>query len=230
LSGLDVQPGSGALFASSGRGGANPGSLFRINPRTGAATLIGATGFAAVPSVAFADNGTLFASADTDGVGGADSLATINPRTAAASVVGAFGTDFMDGIAIDPAKGTLFGVGTGNGDVLFTINKLTGAATAVGIITLAGSGDPLPAPISGLGFDPAGNLYGSFGGGAFAGPVSGTIGLIDRNALTFTPLGDATPDAAGSVSGIAVIPEPGSLTLFGLGTLSLLGYGWRRRR
>jgi hypothetical protein len=31
------------------------------------------------------------------------------------------------------------------------------------------------------------------------------------------------------LSGPTVIPEPGSLTLLGLGVLGLIGYAWRRR-
>jgi hypothetical protein len=34
----------------------------------------------------------------------------------------------------------------------------------------------------------------------------------------------------GNPGGGSAVPEPASLTLFGLGTLGLLGYGWRRRK
>jgi hypothetical protein len=30
--------------------------------------------------------------------------------------------------------------------------------------------------------------------------------------------------------GVSATPEPASLTLFGIGTLGLIGYGWRRRK
>ncbi len=54
-------------------------------------------------------------------------------------------------------------------------------------------------------------------------------------ALVFalnSPVGD--PDAWGidnvHVTGQAVIPEPSSIVLFGIGAVGLLGYGWRRKR
>jgi hypothetical protein len=42
-------------------------------------------------------------------------------------------------------------------------------------------------------------------------------------------VGKGTFNATFSLSG-RVVPEPASLTLAGLGALSLLGYGWRRRK
>jgi len=49
---------------------------------------------------------------------------------------------------------------------------------------------------------------------------SGTVGPVVNNfaGISF------------NVAAQHVVPEPYSLTLFGLGSLGLLGYGWRRRK
>src|SRR5437660_12817234 len=61
-------------------------SLYSISPTTGAATLVGATGFRQISALAFAPNGTLY------GIGrngtGALVLLTINTATGAGTQVG----------------------------------------------------------------------------------------------------------------------------------------------
>jgi hypothetical protein len=54
-----------------------------------------------------------------------------------------------------------------------------------------------------------------------SGPISGSNSLGDfvEWESTFSASGGHTP-----------VPEPASLTLLGVGALSLVGYGWRRRR
>jgi hypothetical protein len=49
LSGIDVQPGTGTLFGSTGFN--DVGNIYTINPNTGAGTLVGASGFQAVSGV-----------------------------------------------------------------------------------------------------------------------------------------------------------------------------------
>ena len=136
LSGLDVQPGTNTLFASSGLGGINPGSLFTVDRSTGIAALVGATGFAGVSGLVFDFDGTLFGSTFSNpAVSFADILITIDPNTGVGTVVGPYGSGIegIDGLGVDPITGTLYGVGAGTFfDELFTINKTTGAAVSLG--------------------------------------------------------------------------------------------------
>jgi hypothetical protein len=62
------------------------------------------------------------------------------------------------------------------------------------------------------------NPGGGFGSGTSPFPISGFAGLPPED-LAFTLSGD-----------MAVVPEPSSLTLLGLGVVSLCCYTWRRRR
>jgi hypothetical protein len=208
LSGLDFQPGTGLLFASGGF--KDGGNLYTVDPTSGATTLIGATGFEAVPGLAFDLDGTLFGAAAPAGSDPgmqqfATTLIKIDPDTGDSSVVGEFEVEAIDALAVDPTTGILYGAG-GNDDgmgfgfdELFIINKETGAATSLGQVT-DGTGNPVPRFLSGLAFDTSGNLFGSIGF------QDGSIISIDFNgAPTLTILGDAR---AGSVSDIAIEPAP----------------------
>ncbi len=125
LSGLDLQPGTGQLFASSGQNGANPGHLFTVNSNTGAATLVGAIEIlginapVGVPGLAFDQGGTLYGGTTSPSPGAPPMLITIDPVTGAGTVVGSYGfsggrvIQGLDGIAIDPTSGTLYGISGG---------------------------------------------------------------------------------------------------------------------
>jgi hypothetical protein len=236
LSGLDFQPGTSNLFATSGKGGTNHGHLFSINVATGEATEIGDTNFGGVSGLAIDSDGTFYASASetTSGNDLPDRLITIDPITGEGTEVGIYGNsgsaeiDGIDALAFDPISGTLYGSGVEPGyDQLITIDKTTGAATVLGQLTQAGSGGTinLPEALVGLAFDSSGNLFGSVGAG------DGQIVSIDIGNLEFTILGDA---ATGSVSDIAfystttAIPEPSSFALLGIGLAGIVG--WRRRK
>ena len=120
LSGLDFQPGTGTLFASSGF--TDGGRLFTLDPTTGAATLVGITGFNAVSGLAFEPAyGTLFGSANTatSTSNFPDTLVTIDPATGAGTAVGPFRRNAIDGplisgidsLAVHPWTGQLFAAG-----------------------------------------------------------------------------------------------------------------------
>ncbi len=121
----------------------------------------------------------------------------------------------MYGLSVFDADGT---------DPLFTIDPSTGEATFVGRITEAGTGDTAPQGIAGLTFDANGNLFGS------TGSRDGSILSIDINTLTFTILGDGSPNG-GSVSDLVAytpVPEPMSVWLT-VGLLSGLVFIRRKK-
>jgi hypothetical protein len=105
-------------------GGASNGSLYSVNPLTGAAALVGSLG-RDITGLA-SRNGVIFG-VDPD----VNSLVTINTATGAATLVGGVGLGFnIDDTGIDfDEAGTLWGIGdTG---IIFTINTTTGAGTLV---------------------------------------------------------------------------------------------------
>lgn len=96
---------------------------------------------------------------------------------------------------------------------------------------IAGMATPLnPADISIRGNEYVANLPLSvFPAGATRPPERWTYNLWPRNGLgRNVQVSDLAPDDGNSP--LQAIPEPSSLALIGLGTLGLLGYGWRRRK
>src|SRR5262245_33190277 len=64
---------------------------------------------------------------------------------------------------------------------------------------------------------------------------SGVLPAGSQFSYTFTSPGDFAyfcipHEAQGMVGVVHVVPEPSTLALIGIGTLGLLGYGWRRRK
>jgi len=203
FAGLDFDPVSGILYASSGNGGADAKSLFTLATGTGAATLVGSFGLgtgATLSDLAFGLDGTLYGTdygqLFTVALGSGLATATSDP----------FGTANIEGLAVDPTTGTLYGMRWDTGE-LFTIAPGTGIASSVGTFADIGVG---PLALSGLGADSAGVLYVSVGGG------NGDIYSLNLNTLTSTLVGDSF---AGGASDIAfrVIPEPASIALALLG-------------
>jgi PEP-CTERM motif len=210
FAGLDFQPGTNTLFASSGPSGPNPDSLFTLDPNTGAATLVGAVGTTfGVADLAIDNSGTIFGHDFT-------SLYRIDPNTGAGTIVGGI-PDLIEGLAVDPTTDTLYGLGPFGGE-LFAISKLTGASAFVGSFGAPGASGSNQ--WNGFGIDDKGNFYGSVGGGG------GEIFALHPSDFSTSLVGDAFN---GSVSDIAFsrVPEPASATLclLGLGGLML-----RRRR
>ncbi|HLQ39157.1 MAG TPA: hypothetical protein VK348_15210 [Planctomycetota bacterium] len=200
LSGLDVQPGTGVLFASGGFG--SNGDLFTLDPATGTTTRVGPTGFPAVPGLAFTPDGVLFGTAQVVAQV-ADGLIRIDPSTGAATAVGPFGGGIysLDAIASDPQTGVLYGVSPFlNPADLVVIDANTGAATVLGQLTDANNN---PAQrIVGLTIDCAGRAYGTYGSG-FA--VGGALLAIDLAARRFTVLGQVR---GGAIPDIVAVRDP----------------------
>jgi hypothetical protein len=113
----------------------DPFNFYRLNPNTGAATLIGDEG-QEVTGLAFR-GGVLY------GLGGDynDKLVTVNRGTGLATPVGPLGAvSLMDGGIDFDSAGVLWGINDPSDDVLlpskiFTINTSTGAAAVVATVT-----------------------------------------------------------------------------------------------
>jgi hypothetical protein len=131
---------SGGLWMSND----TPSHFYRLNPTSGAGTLIGALG-QQVTGLAFR-NGILY------GLGGdyKDNLVIVNRTTGAATPVGLLGAvSLVDGGIDFDGNGVLWGISDPE-DItntvpsqIFTINTSTGAATVVAMVTDSG-GRPLP--------------------------------------------------------------------------------------
>jgi hypothetical protein len=171
-------------------------SLYRVDESTGAATLIGDTGFERFGGLAFAPSGTLYGY--TPGA-----LYTLNTTTGAATRIGFLGTPAPEGgLAFQPGSGTLFAVdSTDPNDELLTINLATGAASIVGPLGAAGR------DTSGLTFLPDGRLLGV----ALAGGLDRLIEINPTTGAAFT-IGVLGPNVGlPSVGGLEFDPDSGIL-------------------
>jgi hypothetical protein len=67
-----------------------------------------------------------------------------------------------------------------------------------------------------------------FGSGFFSGlPPQYSAALPNATGIFNTSL---PTGGSFEIASVSSVPEPSTLTLLGLGSLSLLGYGWRRRK
>jgi hypothetical protein len=118
------------LYGISGAGGV-ASDLYTINTATGAAALVGATGFSHVVSIDFhPTTGVLYGISNEDGQGN-NSLITIDPATGAATFVANVGGDNWPDIGFD-SNGTLYSWSESSPDRLNTINITNGVATEIG--------------------------------------------------------------------------------------------------
>lgn len=145
----------GTLYASSGLATT---AIIRIDPNTGAGTLVVNSNLASCRGMAFANNGRLYAIEDAGPTN--DGLYSIDLGTGNKTFIGATGFPGMQGLAVDPTTGRMYGwdvgSGSGIGAGLVAIDINTGAGVDVDPNT-PGSGNE----VQGLGFDNAGRLYGS---------------------------------------------------------------------
>jgi hypothetical protein len=153
-----------------------------------------------------------------------------------------------DGVIIPPVVGTgTFSLATDPGNGTFTLASL-GAFTAsfiFGTTTFTQadiSSDPNLTRAVITGFGSERRLYFSDPGAGGGGPENGSLDLNKgADFLTFEPtffgghnLYQEMVGAnlfQGNYLGVtSAVPEPATLTLLGLSSLGLLGYGWRRRK
>jgi hypothetical protein len=149
LSGISINPLTGGMFLSSTN--VSSSNLYTIDLTTGSATLVAATGVAAIIDIAFDPLGNLFA---TDIA--RDALFGLNPLTGASTFIGALGfsLNFAQGMDFDFETGTLYAAlysGSGVGQWA-TINTSTGAANLLAPlgfemeIAIARGSTPVPEP------------------------------------------------------------------------------------
>ena len=114
----------------------NLSNLYSINPSTGAATLIGNTGFRLVGGIDFDSSGVMYGVGEQYIPGGPPfngplQLITISKYTGIGTVVGNLGvTKTFQDISFRNSDGQLFAYASGE---LYTINKTSGAASFVGL-------------------------------------------------------------------------------------------------
>ena len=188
---------AGDLFALSAF---NDNRLYKVNPATGASTLVGATGLSSIieGDIGFdPTSGILYALYNSG-----NQLLTLNTTTGAATFVGNVTGDDPSGLAFDNA-GNLYmvnsNVNTTHQPTLLKLHEATGAT-----ITTLPMGITLADADLGLDFDPTTNvLYMAGGDGKFYS-VNTTTG-----AATF--LGNHNVALAGGLA--FFVPEPTSATL-----------------
>lgn len=110
-------------------GGVN-GDLYGIDPTTGTAVRIGATGLGSLYGLAFnAADGQLYGT--TGGFSGTNRLYRINPLNAVATLIAGLTSTANFDLAFRPGDNVLFMSSSGNA-ALYTVDPLTGASTLVG--------------------------------------------------------------------------------------------------
>ncbi len=100
ITGLAISPVTGLMYAVSGGGGTDPRSLFLIDPTTGAATLIGASGGLQASDIAFNAAGVLFAWQQPTG-----GISTVDLGTGVATSLGNAGLGGTTGAASPSTPG-----------------------------------------------------------------------------------------------------------------------------
>jgi hypothetical protein len=195
--------------------GPSVGSLYTIDPSTGAATLVAPLLDAAsnpytVTGLAFDPvNSLLYGSTATASPTGFSELVTVDPSTGLVTPIGLFNTgvvstrpETMGDLTFDSTTATLYGAGTLTGN-LYRINLLTGTATSVGPSGIAG---------------PRGVGLAATGGGVIVGTPDGATGdfvtysSVDGSTMMIATLSGG-PFGSGSINALAV---NASGTLFGI--------------
>jgi WD40 repeat protein len=216
LSAATISPTLGSVFSIDGYNDGSSDRTFRINPATGAGTVVGNTGFNwNFRLLEFhPTTGVLYGA--TDGTGPNGQLYTINPTTGAAtfqtSITGTNGQ--VTALAIR-SDGVGFVTDLGASTTLRQINLATGATTVVGT-----TGSQL---FTDLAFAPDGKLYGLTNG---SGGTVWELNPSTGSATVLYGLGGGG-QAVGLAVLVAPVPEPASV---GLVCAAALGVVVVRRR
>jgi hypothetical protein len=145
---LALRPGTNTLYGTSLSEDDSINSIYKIDPATGVATLIGRTGVIGA-TIAFGSDGTLYQTSATFDESGfvAGYLNTLDPDTGAVLATSdPFTTEHVGGLAVRPTDGVIFASGGDEGR-LWTLSP-TGTQTFLGLTSVGGVGDlaftPLP--------------------------------------------------------------------------------------
>ena len=211
------------LYGATSQAGTCPSELYRIDPATGAATLVGpivgagSTPYCLVSAIAFdKTTGGLFAIA-TKEPGGTDGfLILVDPHTAAASEIGESGIFATD--MSFRSDGVLYVHGGNEADPVphsvFTVDKTTGAPTFLGTTGVLGPGN-------GIAFSPGDLLY--HADGNKLDTLNQSTGAASPAATLTFPGGCAAPPSPARIN--AMDFQPGTGTLFG--ALNCGNVSWR---
>jgi hypothetical protein len=190
-------------------------NLYRINPFTAAVTPIGAHGVPGGNALVFGTDGTLYAAGTSS-----TNLYTLSTTTGSSTLLGNVGFASAGDLAFNGGTNSLFLSATTNQLVAINLGGPI-SGTAVGPFGFSS--------VFGLATADNGILYGVAGTSIFSVNTATGTGTLVRNyggsGLTaangtsfFTEAGAGT-----------VVPEPSTLTLFGLGAAGLLALARRRR-
>ena len=211
--GLAYDGNSDTLYMVGGRGN---NALYRVDPLTGAATLIGSHGLSDMFGLGYdTTNDVLYGTRRVDGTG----LYALNTTTGAATeVTPAISVRGLDGLDYDPVRDRLLGISVGAGDV-YAVDRTTGAlsllAATSGFVNNAGAA-----------YDPGSNTL-------WVADVNGNIFTFDLDTgVRSTFASDLGYRFSGLTFGARgetpVIPVPPGLPLLA-SALVLVGLVLRRR-
>lgn len=198
VNGLEQDPTTGVLYASTSEWDPNHHGLIEINPTTGAGTPVGAQGWGLSGDYTAVNNITVNAAGQMFGwLDGPDDLVSIAVATGVATAVGESGImTFMNALEFDNT-GTLYLVRDDGGSV-YTVDPGTGATAFVGSLgTIAHHGD----------FDPSSNLYYGISGYPKSDPQA--LVVADFSTYTVSASFDALDDNIHTVT----FYRPGSVVL-----------------